>query len=78
MTLEELAERINAHLQKFPRDRFPGARAAASLTGLGWGERVRVVYDNRDRSHPLTKDEAQRYLAWLDAGNVGTHFDMER
>lgn len=26
----------------------------------------------------LTRQNAEKYLAWLDAGNIGKHFDLER
>ena len=42
------------------------------------GRRVSVVYISYQGPSKLTRDRAVAYLAWLDAGNVGKHFDMER
>jgi len=42
------------------------------------GRRVSVVYISYQGGSKLTRAEAMVYLAWLDAGNVGKHFEMER
>lgn len=42
------------------------------------GKRIAVQYVSYQGSSKLTREEAEAYLAWLDAGNVGTHFTMER
>lgn len=42
------------------------------------GRRISVVYVSYQGGSKLTRDEAVAYLAWLDAGNVGKHFKMER
>jgi|SRR6267142_1185231 len=39
---------------------------------------VSVVYVSYQGSSQLKREQAEAYLAWLDAGNVGTHFKMER
>ena len=44
----------------------------------GGGAYVRVTYVSYQGISTLTKEEAMAYLAWLDAGNKGTHYDMER
>jgi hypothetical protein len=38
--------------------------------------RLRVAYVGTTLGHVLSRAEAETYLAWLDAGNVGTHFGM--
>lgn len=40
------------------------------------GSRVRVSYVSYQSAANLTRAEALAYLAWLDAGNVGTHYEM--
>jgi hypothetical protein len=37
--------------------------------------RVRVSYITYHDGAHLSIEEAQKYLAWLDAGNVGRHFE---
>ena len=79
MKLDEIARRIDSHLRRFADDPaiarpdgrvtkywFPNARHA--------GARVMIKYISYQFEHSLTKQEAWRYLAWLDAGNVGRHF----
>lgn len=86
MKLSEIASRIDIHLRRFERDPninvrpkhkeyrtlpYYGARAFYS------GSRVFVCYVSYQGDTSLTKAEAQRYLAWLDAGNIGKHFGLE-
>ncbi len=75
--LTDIASAIQEHLQRFERDPrcpiFPSLyRAHADRRGA----RVGVLYDLRSRYRNLTRPAAVRYLAWLDAGNVGTHHDI--
>lgn len=42
------------------------------------GSRVAVVYVSYQGATNLTRGEALAYLAWLDAGNVGTHWSALR
>lgn len=72
MTLTEIAARITAHLKRFESegtDKFLCSRA--------WVYRqcVRVQYFGS--THLLTRAEAEAYLAWLDAGGVGKHWEMQ-
>ena len=87
--LGEIAERIAAHLARFEADpvlretqniygpRTPIYRGAFAIVA---GSRVRVGYLNGsyDISVCLTRSEALGYLAWLDAGGVGRHWEWER
>lgn len=41
------------------------------------GSRVRVVYVSYQGASTLKRDEAAAYLAWLDAGNNGTHYEQQ-
>lgn len=47
---------------------FYGARAA------GDRHRVWVIYVTYQGGSYLSIEDAEKYLAWLDAGNVGHHF----
>lgn len=85
MTLTEIGDRINRHLKRFEADpainvrdpeyrmsRFYVANAARA------GRYVQVTYVTYLGGTNLTRDEAERYLAWLDAGNVGRHYEALR
>lgn len=84
MKLTEIAERINAHLKRFERDakinirhqifnRTPYYNAGAGIAGRY--VHVGYVSYGQDDSH-LTRTEAEKYLVWLDAGNVGKHYNQ--
>lgn len=87
--MKELATRIDAHLKRFEKnpvinaERFyvhPGTgektssghpyyRAGAVASGR-WIYVTYIAY----QEHPhISKDEAIKYLAWLDASNVGRY-----
>jgi len=83
--LDEIAAKINTHLKRFEADKKinrtdptyktrPYYWAGSSSTG----RRVRVCYVSYQGGTNLTRDEALAYLAWLDAGNVGTHYKQQR
>lgn len=42
------------------------------------GNRIRVLYISYQGSSTLTRAEAETYLAWLDAGGQGRHFEALR
>lgn len=88
MTFTEIADRINDYLHRFetdpvinaPRDGKPGGlvpywHAHARYTR---GPKMYVQYISYQGDSKLSKDEAIAYLAWLDAGNVGRHFEALR
>ena len=89
MTNKEIAERISAHLKRFEADpainvetsRGPntppgkGLRAFFNARARVAGARVGVTYISYQNSTNLKKVEAEKYLAWLDAGNVGRHYE---
>ena len=79
MRTTEIAQRIDAHLKRFENDPvindrpYPYTlyyRASAYVAG-GW---VRIRYVSYKSYSALRKADAERYLAWLDAGNVGSHY----
>ena len=81
MTLQEIARRINAHLKRFEADAAinivtPGSIRRFYNVGAGRsGNRVWVTYVSFQGGAGLKKADAMRYLAWLDAGNVGCHYE---
>ncbi len=86
MKLQELATRITAHLKRFesdarinaPRPAFAGTRPYYNAHASAAGSRVSVVYVLYQGGTTLTKSQAEAYLAWLDAGNVGRHQEALR
>lgn len=78
MKLDEIASRILAHLKRFEADK----KINASKYGVPYymvnayraGTRVGVAYVAYQYHSKLKKADAEAYLAWLDAGNVGTHY----
>lgn len=42
------------------------------------GSYVRVQYISYEGSMTINRETAERYLKWLEAGNVGSHFTMQR
>lgn len=86
-TLRELGDRISEHLKRFEADKGPGGANAPRAQGArfwnagAWfagGPKLRVVYVSYQGRSLLTRDEAERYLAKLDAGFVGRHFEALR
>lgn len=76
-TPTELAAGILAHLQRWEAEGTPGVKVFEPGAWQG-GSRVGVRYLGYQGSSTLTRDEAGRYLDWLDAGNVGTHHQALR
>ena len=86
-SLKDIGEAISAHLKRFEADKVinaprvshrgmtPFYNAGTCVTG-GWLAIVYISYQGRCRS--MRRPAAEAYLAWLDAGNVGTHFKQQR
>lgn len=80
-TAVEIADRIAEHLQRFESD-----KALRKMLKLRWpvacqglaGKYVGIAYKVGQCVTFLKVDRALAYLAWLDAGNIGTHMDYER
>lgn len=85
--LKEIAARIAEHLKRFEADKAinvfadietrrlktsPYYMASAGVAG----PYVWVRYVSYQTGTNLTKDEALKYLTWLDAGNVGKHYGV--
>ena len=87
MKLHEIAARIAAHLKRFEADpkiaksqNIEGPRLDfyCGPTAQPGGTRVFVTYVSYQGEASLKKAEAEAYLAWLDAGNVGRHYEQQR
>lgn len=78
MTIADLAARINAHLKN---GIGIGARVAyTGVLNVPLCLRVHCVaieYELCVAESNVDAATAERHLAWLDAGNVGLHLDME-
>lgn len=89
MKLTDLAAQIQAHLDRFAVDpkvattqNICGPRCAIYLQPRAWsaGSRLGLRYVAGASGYDvfLSKANGEKYLAWLDDGNVGTHHDQER
>jgi hypothetical protein len=93
LKMAEIAKRINAHLKRFEADPVINARSESLLGGNGLsglsrfyqagafyerGAKLSVVYVSYQGSTAISKQQALTYLEWLDAGNVGRHFEAIR
>ncbi len=90
ITLIDLAADINHYLRSFaadlhinkpvPMESDPATLRPpyqfTSVCRIRGG--VSVTYDPIYGQHRLPRVEAEHYLAWLEAGNVGKHSDMKR
>ena len=85
MKLQEIAARIHKHLRRLERDPKFNTVDPSSKTSRFWcaqayraGAYVGITYISYHCSYNLSKAEAEKYLAWLDAGNKGPHYGMPR
>lgn len=62
---------------KWIRDKG-GLRDYYNASARGIRHRVYVIYITYQGGSYLDLDKAERYLAWLDAGNIGTHHEAFR
>lgn len=81
MKLDEIAERIDRHLKRLESDEAinvpkPGSRLKPYYRAGACraGSYVHVVYVSFQGGRNLKKSDAEEYLRWLDAGNVGRHY----
>jgi hypothetical protein len=81
MKMQEIADRINAYLDKFENDpdinKDPKGRDLKPYYGAGAfygsGRYIGVCYISYQGVRNLTKADALEYLEWLDTGNIGKH-----
>ncbi len=83
--LAEIAARISVHLKRFECDPVINVRMSEGGTipynlarAYAIGSRVMVVYVNYQGWSELSKSDVLTYLAWLDAGGVGRHYESLR
>ncbi len=85
--LVELAQRITAHLKRFekdpkintPRPHASGTHRYYEPSAHSAGSKIGITYVHyQGIGFPLGRNEALEYLRWLDAGNVGDHYDHRR
>ena len=83
--VEELADKIHAHLQRFERDSKINKTDPTYKTRpffyasahRAYGPTIAICYVSYQGHLKLTPDEALEYLKWLDDGNIGTHYRMD-
>jgi hypothetical protein len=84
MKLDEIASRINAHLKRFEADPKINVARGGNLRPYYYagahrrGRFVGVRYVSFQGVRSISKADAERYLAWLDAGNEGRHHEALR
>lgn len=86
--LSEIADLISAHLTRFENDKrvnvnahdpkYPRPYYYAGARAPRGARYVYVTYVSFQGTSKLTREQAEAYLAWLDAGNVGTHYTFEQ
>lgn len=80
--LSDIAARIRTHLVRFESDPKINApdvvyKTSPYYNANSWvgGSRVGVRYVSYHGDSFISKADAMKYLAWLDAGNVGRHYE---
>lgn len=81
VTLSDIAAAINAHLKRMEKDpKINSLRKGQTMRHFwnagSWasGPRVFVTYVSYQGPSSLTRDEADKYLAYLDDGGTGFHW----
>jgi len=80
MKLNEIAKRITEHLKRFESDPVINPvgtglrRVYYNAYASDAGSKIRIKYVSYQGGTCLSKSDALEYLAWLDAGNIGTHY----
>lgn len=80
--LKDLAKRIDTHLRRFERDpkinvlSAHGAHPYYHAHSSAYSRGVTVMYVSYQHTTKLSREEAETYLAWLDAGNIGRHYEV--
>jgi hypothetical protein len=70
-------KRYDAEKKKYVPDPM-GLRDYYGARAHGDRHRVWVIYVTYQGGSYLSIEDAEKYLAWLDAGNVGRHFEAFR
>ena len=80
--LKDIAEKINVYLKRFEADprvnryKDPTRTLTPYWHSYAWanGRYVGIQYVSFQGSHFLSRADAEKYLAWLEQGGIGTHF----
>jgi len=67
----DVADKIFKHLIEDPKLYCPQV-----CENGRWG--ISISYKEYQYSVDISLEEAEEYLKWLDAGNVGTHWEMRQ
>lgn len=84
LTCKQIADRINIYLKKFEKDPIINKVDEKYQTrryyfSSAWGTtKVNIRYVNYQYTFKLSKEEGLRYLEWLDKGNIGEHYLLEK
>jgi hypothetical protein len=85
MKLAEIADRLHSHFKRWessqklnPLSKEYGTRRYFHPGAWARGSRVFVRYVSYQCDHSIKKSDAEAYLAWIEAGNVGTVWEWER
>jgi len=85
LTLTQISVRLDAHLRRIEEDPVPNPWNDGKVNGTKpfynagasvGGARVSICYVSYQGRTRLKKVDALKYLAWLDAGNVGKHWNI--
>ena len=78
----EIAARIDTHLKHFEADKRinktdPKRGSSRFYHAHAWssGRWVGITYISYQGASNLTKGDAERYLRWLNSGNIGRHYE---
>ena len=84
MINKEIAARILVHLTKFEADPIINKETKrggmllkpyCNVNAYGNPKGISICYLSFQGVNQLNKEDAEKYLAWLDKGKVGTHRD---
>jgi len=85
LTVQAIAERINAHLKRFEADPEINQTHIPSKTKRFWnagawssGRWIHVRYISYQGNSTLTREEGLMYMRALDAGRLSKHFEILR
>jgi len=92
LSMAELAEWIHLHLKAMENDpkintrapdRIPGVKGLqrlwhSSAYYAGRGPKIQVTYISFQGSSTLSREEAEIYLAYLESGKTGRHYEALR
>jgi hypothetical protein len=78
LTCEQIANRIYKILKELETKKLDKKFNLYEVNVWSGSGVVHIRYVDYWNYDTLTKVEALEYLKWLEAGNIGNHYDMER